>query len=102
MNISKMQKTVLDTINKYPGIQNDDAALVAAVWREKGWLDNRPLEDNIRVMPRSESITRRRRELHEMGLISYSQEADTTRTEAFNNERELHSGFIGRIFGGRE
>lgn len=102
MKLSKLQNDVYKVIKSNPGVQNDDAALVAAVWREKGWIDNRPLEDNIRVMPRSESITRRRRELHQMGLISYSQEADKTREEAFKNERELHGGFLGRIFGGRD
>lgn len=101
MKLNSMQKTVLDVINKYPGIQNSDAFLVAAVWREKGWDDSQPLEENIRIMPRSESITRRRRELHQMGLITYSQKADEARQEAFKNERELHSSFLGRIFGGR-
>lgn len=99
MNLGKMQKVVFDTIKKYPGIQNDDAALIAAVWREKDWRDDWTLEQNIRVMPRPESITRRRRELHQMGLITYSQKADETREEAFKNERELHSGFLGRIYG---
>lgn len=87
MNINRMQKLVLTAINQNPGVQNDDAALIAAVWRSKGWDDGVSLEDNIRRMPRPESITRRRRELHNMGLITYTDEAMTERTEAFNKER---------------
>jgi hypothetical protein len=90
MKLTSLQQTVLRVISTHPGVQNDDASLVAAVWRHKGWRDDLPLEENIRVLPRSESITRRRRELHNMGLIDYSQEAYKEREEAFKNERELH------------
>lgn len=91
MNANKMQQLVLAAIRRNPGVENDDAALIAAVWRIKGWDDGVSLEDNIRRMPRPESITRRRRELHNMGLITYSDEANESRTEAFINERDLAS-----------
>lgn len=90
MDLNKMQQLVLGVIRKTPGSENDDAALIAAVWRQKGWDDKRTLEENIRRMPRPESITRRRRELHEKGLIHYSKDAMEMREEAFRNERELH------------
>lgn len=90
MNINKLQKLVLKVINLNPGVQNDDAKLIAAVWRYEGWNDNLSLEDNIKRVTRAESICRRRRELHAMGLITYSKDADKERYEAFKNEVEEH------------
>lgn len=89
--LNRMQKLVYEVIQANPGIQNNDAALVAAVWRYGGWNDSAPLEENISHVARAETITRRRRELHEMGLITYSDEADKERTEAFINERDSHA-----------
>lgn len=86
--VADAHRYLLETIRQNPGIQNDDARLVAAVWRRKGWDDGVSLEDNIRRMPRSESITRRRRELHDKGLITYSPTANRRREEAFRNERD--------------
>lgn len=92
MKLSKLQQKVLNVINNHPGVQNNEAALVAAVWRVEGWSDFSTLEENLKRVTHAETISRRRRELHQMGLISYSDEADKMRTEAFINERELHSG----------
>jgi len=91
MNLSKLQRLVYKVIQDNPGVQNDDAKLVAAVWRTEGWNDSRSLEDNIKRVTRSESITRRRRELHEAGLITYSGEAMKARTEAYKKEQNAHS-----------
>lgn len=93
MKLNRMQRVVYEVIKAFPGIQNDDAALVAAVWRHSGWTDSIPLEENIKKVARAETITRRRRELHSMGLIGYSNEADKMREEAFINERDRHSSF---------
>lgn len=91
MKMNKLQKLVYKVIQEHPGVQDDDARLIAAVWRECGWDDGVALEDNIAYMPRPESITRRRRELHEKGLITYSKDADMTRYEVFVSERDMHS-----------
>ena len=86
-----------------PGVQNDDASLVSAVWRTEGWLDSGSLEDNLKRVTRSETITRRRRELHNMGLVTYSEKADKTRMVAFKNERDMHSPSIfEKLFGLRK
>jgi len=87
MRLSKMQQMVYDVIKENPGVQNNDAKLVAAVWRKYGWSDHAPLEENINRVARSETITRRRRELHEMGFITYSKEADETREHAYLKEK---------------
>lgn len=89
--LSKMQRIVYQVIQANPGVQNNDAQLVAAVWRHLGWSDTAPLEENITKVARAETITRRRRELHEKGLITYSDEANKEREEAFRNERDAHS-----------
>jgi hypothetical protein len=86
-----LQQQVYRLIQENDGIQNDDADLVAAFWRQEGWSDNRSLEENIRRVTRGETICRRRRELHDMGLITYSPEALKSRTVAFRNEQNTHS-----------
>lgn len=91
MNINKMQQFVYDVIQAHPGVQNNDSELVAACWREQGWSDSRSLEENIKRVSRGESLCRRRRELHQMGLITYSKEAQESRQEAFENEQNIHS-----------
>lgn len=93
MNLTKKRQLVLNVINANPGCQNDAADLIAAVWRTEGWNDARSLEDNLRKVTRPETITRRCRELHEAGLITYSKEANDIRMEAFTNERDAHSTF---------
>lgn len=94
MNISKKQRLVYEVIKANPGVQNNDADLIAAVWRHEGWNDARGLEQNLMGVSRPETITRRRRELHEMGLITYSKDATEERFEAFKSERDGHSDFV--------
>lgn len=91
MKLNRLQQIVYNVIQQFPGVQDDDAALTAAVWRVTGWSDYATLEENVRLVARPESITRRRRELHQMGLITYSDKAMRRRTEAFINERDKHS-----------
>lgn len=69
---------------------NDDADMFAAIC-EPLWDNSLSLRDNLRRLPRSETLTRRRRELHEAGLITYSPKAMKTRTEAFKKERDKAS-----------
>ena len=49
---------------------------------------NRSLYENLCSVSNPETITRRRRELYNLGLITYTDEAEERREEAFNNERE--------------
>jgi hypothetical protein len=93
VNISKKEALVYRVIQNNPGVQNNDADLIAAVWRAENWDDNDTLENNIAKVTRSETITRRRRQLHEKGLIKYSKEAMQEREEAFINERDNASDF---------
>jgi hypothetical protein len=96
MNLNAKQQLVLEAIRANPGAENDDALLIAKVWEREGMMRNsitssKGLYDALRRVTRPETISRRRRELHNMGLIHYSQEADTERTEAFINERDMHA-----------
>lgn len=91
--LNKKQKLVYDVIMANPGVQNNDADLIAAVWRHEGWSDARGLEQNLATVTRSETITRRRRDLHTLGLITYSKDALEERSEAYENERNNHSEY---------
>lgn len=76
---SKLRNRVLAVIQANPGVEDDDKQLLAAVWREEGWLEYLSLDDNLKRVSNPESITRCRRKLHELGLIEYSAEADKRR-----------------------
>lgn len=91
MSINKKQALVLSVIRSNPSLANNDAELIAAVWRKEGWNDNLSLEANIKRVTRSETITRARRKLHEDGHIKYSVKADAERREAFVNARQQFS-----------
>ena len=93
MNINKKQALVYRVIQNNPGVQNNDASLIAAVWRTEGWDDSKSLEENIAHVTRSETITRRRRELYNMGLIKYSTDAKEDREEAYLSERDNASDY---------
>ena len=90
INITNKQKLVLDAINSCPEAANNDALLLEQVWTLEGWSQSRSLYENLCSVTRPETISRRRRELFNMGLIKYSQEALDERTEAFHNEVEEH------------
>jgi len=93
MNISKKQKLVLDAINEFPEAANNDALLLSLVWeREKfeSYYNIGGLGYALMNVTRPETITRRRRELFNMGLIKYSDKALEDRTDAFKSEVEEH------------
>jgi len=92
MKLNKKLQLVYDAIQENPGVENDDIRLLEAVWIKEGWQDGKSLYWNLSRVTRSETVTRRRRDLHVMGLIQYSDEADQARKEAFESERDIHSG----------
>ena len=99
MNLTAKQALILDIINNNPEVQNDDTSLIASVWRAQGWDDNKRLEDNISRVMHPETITRRRRELFNMGLIEYSDKAMKTRMEAMKAEQNNHSDYEKSFYG---
>lgn len=92
-NKSTLKKMVVDAYHTDANIVNDDALLLAYIWGRLGWNNDAPLEANLRRMPRPESVTRRRREAFNEGLIKYSKQASDERMNAFQNERDGHSAF---------
>lgn len=90
MNKAKVQQTTLLAYMDNKDIVNDRTALLAEVWRRYGWNDSQSLEENLRKVPSAESVSRRVRELHELGMIQYSQKELERRDEAFKNEVEEH------------
>jgi hypothetical protein len=102
MNLTKKQQLVLDAINRCPESANDDALLLEQVWMLEGWSQSRNLYDNLCRVTRPETISRRRRELFNMGLIKYSETALDERTTAFKNELDNHSDYkeaFNQMFG---
>ena len=88
-----MKRGAVDQIIKQiyaarPDIVNDDAKLVAAVWYKCGYDPKRELYENLRRLPLPETITRRRRLLHERGEIKYSPEAEQRRFKNFVEARD--------------
>lgn len=105
MNLTKKQQLVLDTINAFPDSANDDALLLSVIWLQEGFHfmnDSKGLYYALQHVTRPETISRRRRELYNMGLIKYSDKALDTRTEAFKNELDNHSDYkkaFNQMFG---
>lgn len=82
-----IDRAILAIYSRYHHVVNDDALLLDAVWRLLGWDETKSLLDNLKKLPRPESITRARRRLHEHGHIVYSKEADKRRMEEFKKAR---------------
>ena len=97
MSVSKRQQVILDAIAQYPEAANDDALLITVVWLAQGWNSNHRLVDNLRRVASPETITRSRRKLHELGLITYSDKANKRRMKAFEQARDENSSFTDTI-----
>lgn len=89
-----MQQRVLKVIKDNPGAENDDAKLLECYWRQvDGWVESMTLYWNLQRVTSSESITRARRKLHELGYIKYSKSADKAREDRFVEMRNENSSF---------
>ena len=88
-DLGKIQRRVLQVITFYPEAANDDAALLSNYWlMYDGWDDSKSLYWNLSRSTRAETISRRRRELFNLGLIQYSETKDKERMDAYKNERD--------------
>ena len=89
VDLNKKQRNVYQVIQRNPSAANDDAILLERYWVEvDGWDESKSLYWNLSRVTRPETITRRRRELYNMGLITYSEAADKSREEAYINEKQ--------------
>lgn len=89
MNLTKKQQLVLDAINDYPAAANDDALLLSIIWKREGFEERfltSGLHKALKYVTRPETISRRRRELFNLGLIEYTETSLETRTDAFKKE----------------
>lgn len=88
IDLKGKQKAVYEVIQRNPEAANNDAILLERYWIEvDGWDEDKSLYWNLSKCTRPETITRRRRELFNMGLITYSDAADKMRDEAYVNEK---------------
>lgn len=89
IDLNTKQKNVLHIINKYPEAANNEALLLERYWLEfDNWHEDKSLYWNLSRVTRPETITRRRRELYNLGLIEYTEKTIKERTQAFNNESQ--------------
>lgn len=89
--LTPKQKLVYDAIQENPEAANDDAALLTAVWHKEGWEYTVGLLTNLKIVSRPETLSRRRRELFNMGLIEYSDKKLKERERAYKAERDKAS-----------
>lgn len=99
MNITAKQQLVLDAIHENPNAANDEALLLHLVWEKEGWDYDMSLYANLSHVTRPETVSRRRRELYNLGLITYSSDALNERTQAFKSELDNHSQAFDKILG---
>jgi len=92
----KIDKLIKDAIAANPEAANDDKVLFAEVWArelaESGTsVTVKQLLWILTHVSNPESITRRRRLLHNMQIISYSKDADSRRFKQFKEHRDEYS-----------
>ncbi len=99
MNKQTIKDRIMALYYQDERIASDDALLIAMYW-QSDWDSTKSLEYNLKRLTRSETITRRRRELINEGKIKATKLAESERYEAFINEQAEHSdqaGFIDYI-----
>ena len=69
-------------------VADDDKLLLAKVWLDSGWDNNKALIDNLRNMPSPETIRRTRQKMVEDGAICPSLTASERRYKNFKNTRK--------------
>ena len=88
VRLTKMQRTVLNKIKELPACAINDKILITGIWIDEGWDNSKPLLDNLIKVTSPETITRARRKLHEMGLITYDKATLHKRYKEFLRVRD--------------
>ena len=92
--LTKQQSLVLGVIRRHPAAADSEMFLLERYWIEVDkWDETKSLYWNLQRSTHAETISRRRRELYNMGLIEYSDKALKSRTKAFKKERDVHSTY---------
>ena len=68
-------------------VADDDKLLLAEVWVDSGWDNDKALIDNLRNMPSPETIRRTRQKMVEEGVIRPSLSATERRYKNFKSAR---------------
>jgi hypothetical protein len=96
--LTNNERIVYNVIMANEGVQNDEKTLLEAVWVSQGWSQDSSLYYNLTRVMHPESVSRCRRTLHTLGLITYSKDAEKRRYEAYKEETARHSNW-GSFFG---
>lgn len=100
LKLTPTQQNIMELYQADRNVVNFDKLLLYRYWLMfDGWDEEEPTLTNLMKATPSATITRARRELHTMGLIMYSKEANKIREKRFKEELEKHSnnGFFRRI-----
>lgn len=88
INSKDMREVIRRAYHRDPRVADDDALLLAIVWKLLGWNNDKSLYKNLKNMPSPETITRTRRKLIEEGLIVPSMDATERRYRSFKRTRK--------------
>lgn len=87
-DLNKIQTNVLAICRMYPEAIDNPTILLEKYWLTFcGWDQTKSLYYNLSKATRPETITRRFREIREMGLIEQSSQRDKEVLEAMQNEQ---------------
>lgn len=76
----------------------NDRPLLLALFYQPDWDDTKTLYQNFTRLTRTETVTRRFRDLREWGYVKENQATDKKNYEAMKNERDRHSLPPGHLF----
>jgi hypothetical protein len=89
---NKGHSLIYDLYLEDKNVVNDEMLLLARIWYIEGFDNNDgTIYDRLKKVTHPETISRRRRDLHEAGLIKYADKAMEARTEAFKSYRDESS-----------
>ncbi len=92
MKLTKNQQLVMTAYEADPNCVNEENLLLEAVWISQGWDNTKSLYWNLSRVSHPESLSRARRKLHELGLITYSKDAENARYSAYKKDTNRYSG----------
>lgn len=88
INSTSMREIILNAYYKNPKVADDDALLLSAVWKKRGWSSDKSLLENLRAVPSPETVRRTRQKLISEGLMTPSLSATERRYKNYRRTRK--------------
>ena len=87
INNGGMREVILRLVSQDPKLADDDKKLIATVWWNEGWRDDK-LYEMLKLVSSPETIRRTRAKLAEEGKIKPSQKTTDARYDKWREARE--------------